>query len=266
MSNAPPPPPPLPGEPVQGHTPLPPPPPPGLQPPPGYVAYGAAPTPAARLGRVGGLTKAITILIGLAAAVNAIVAALSQGAQDAAQEFLDGETSSSEFTNAILGYTLVQAVSGLVMLAAMVVVMIWMYRMASNIRAYGTSTTWHPLWAVFGWFLPPVLFIIPLLMLRELWSKSAHRSGNESAPGGENITLWVWFALFGVLPLALTILQAGSFADQFSAQGAETQAGTLVDAGAFAVVGPLATIAASVAWIVFARQLSKRHTAMTGER
>ena len=208
----------------------------------------------------------MTILIGIAAAITAIVAALSPSARNAAQDFLDGETSGSEFTDAILGYTLVQSVAGLVTIAAMVIVMIWMYRMASNIRAFGITTTWHPLWAVFGWFLPPILYIIPLLMLRELWAKSAHSTGTESSSRSENTTLWVWFVLFSVIPVVLAVVQAGSFADQFSTQGAETQANTLVDAGAFGIVNPLATIAAAVAWIMFARQLSAKHIAMTGER
>ena len=53
----------------------------------------------------------------------------------------------------------------------MVLVMIWMYRISANLRAFGMTTTWHPLFAIFGWFLPPVvLYVIPFLMLREQWT------------------------------------------------------------------------------------------------
>lgn len=245
---------------------MPPPPPVSLQPPPGYVAYGSAPTPTGRVGRIGGLAKANTILIGITAAITVFVAMLSPGANDAAQDFLDGRTSSTEFTDAIVGYSLVQGAASLLMLAAMIIVMIWMYRIASNLRAFGMSTTWHPLWAVFGWFLPPVLYVIPFLMLRELWKKSAQSASPDSSSSGENMTLWVWIVFFSLIPVVLAIFQAGSLADQFSSQGAETQANSLVDSGALGIISPLISIAAAVAWILFVRQATERHVALTGER
>lgn len=265
MSNVPPPPSP-PGEPVPGQTPVPPPPPPGLQPPPGYVAYGAAPTPTARVSRIGGLTKAITVLVAIASAATALGAILSVSATDAAHDLLDGRTSTSDFQDATIGYNLVQLGTGLVTLSAMVVVIIWMYRIAANIRAFGISTTWHPIWAVFGWVLPPVLYVIPLLMLRELWKKSAHSAGSDQSGGGENMILLGWFALFSLIPAVLTVISLGSFADQFASQGAEQQAELLVDAGSFTIINAIVTVGAGIAWILFVRQLSTRHTAMTGER
>lgn len=265
MSNVPPPPPQQ-GDPTNEHSPVPPPPPPDLQPPPGYVAYGSAPTPTGRVARIGGLAKAITVLVAVAGAITLIIAILSPGATNSAEEFLDGESTSSEFTDAIVAFTLVQGAAGVVTFAAMIIVMIWMYRLASNLRTFGISTTWHPLWAVFGWFLPPVLYIIPLLMLRELWSKSTNSADADTSADGENPMLWIWFALFSVVPVILAVVQAGSFADQFSSQGAETQANTLVDAGALNIVSPLVTVAAAAVWIFFVRQLSDRHIELTGER
>ena len=57
-----------------------------------------------------------------------------------------------------------------------------MYRIATNVRAFQRQTTWSPLFAIFGWMLPPfVLYVIPFLMLRELWkasdSEQPRRSG-----------------------------------------------------------------------------------------
>ena len=212
------------------------------------------------------MTKAITILVAIASAVTALVAILSVSATDSARDLLDGRISSSEFEDATIGYNLIQLGTGLVTISAMIVVIIWMYRIAANIRAFGISTTWHPIWAVFGWILPPVLYIIPLLMLRELWKKSVPVAKPDSSGGGENSILLAWFVLFSIIPAILTVLSVGSFADQFASQGAEQQAQLLVDAGSLTIINSIVTIGAGIAWILFVRQLGNRHIAMTGER
>ena len=58
---------------------------------------------------------------------------------------------------------------GALQIAAAVVVIIWMYRLAWNHRALHRGGTWGPAWAIGGWFLPPIVYVIPTLMLHELW-------------------------------------------------------------------------------------------------
>ena len=62
-------------------------------------------------------------------------------------------------------------------IALAVCVMVWMWRAARNLRVAGrTDATWAPGWAVGGWFCPPCIFVIPWLMLQELWKGSAPTS------------------------------------------------------------------------------------------
>ena len=52
--------------------------------------------------------------------------------------------------------------------------MIWMFKMAKNVRALGRQgLRYAPGWAIGGWFVPPcVLYVVPWLMFRELWKAS----------------------------------------------------------------------------------------------
>lgn len=247
----------------------PPPPPPGnLAPPPGYVAYGSAPTPLARVARVKGLSTAITIIIaigGLSGVVNAI---LESGLRGQAEDFLGGTLSESEFEDSVIAFSAISALAGIALLAGAILVMIWMYRIAANLRAYGMNTTWHPLFAIFGWFLPPiVLYVIPFLMLRELWKMSKPASVTDAGSDGENPTLWLWFVCFGLLPLVALFVQFDQFGGNLTDTGNEAIAERLVDANvAFTLLSTVGTAIAAFAWILFARQLTARHIAMTGER
>jgi hypothetical protein len=96
-----------------------------------------------------------------------------------------------------------------------------MYRIATNVRAFGRQTTWHPLFSIFGWFLPPFfLYVIPLLVLREQWKASdpAADDGTESwKRSPDNPLLWGWFVFYGLLPFVFFVAQIGSLAEPVSA-------------------------------------------------
>lgn len=217
------------------------------------------------MSRIGGLSKAITILVGIASVITIFVAIITLSAVDSARDLIDGRITESEFQDATIGYNLAQVGTGLVTISAMILVMIWLYRIAANIRAFGITTTWHPIWAIFGWVLPPVLYIIPLLMLREVWKKSSHTAGADDS-SGENPMLLIWFALFSIVPTIFTVISLSSFTDRFASQGAEQQAELLVDSSSLTILNAIVTFGAGIAWILFVRQMNERHTAMTGER
>ncbi len=263
MSDVPPPPP---------GAPPPPPPGDGLTPPPGYVAYGNAPTPMARINRIKGLSTAIVIVVAIAGVGSLMNGILQSSLRDKAEDYLAGAISESEFNDSVLSFSAFSAIAGIGLLAGAVLVMVWMFRIAANLRAFGHDTTWHPLFAIFGWFLPPlVLYIIPTLMLREMWKKSAPpaTAGAVAAPGKsgqENTALWVWFVAFGLLPLLTISLQFDSIGGGFGETGADAVAKNLVDADpTLTMVAAVGSAVAAVAWILFVRQLTARHRAMTGE-
>lgn len=246
-----------------------------MAPPPGYKAYGSAPTPTQNVSRVNGVATAGMVLVGIAGVVGLLAALTTSGIRSGAQDYLDGRISESEFNDQLVSTSALSILAGVVTIAAMVLVMIWMYKMASNLRAFGISTTWHPLFAVFGWFLPPiVLYVIPFLMLREHWTKSSLTAvpGQPAGPTPDDAksdtpVLWVWWLAFGIWPLATLFLSAGGAFSGIGATSADDVAQNLVDTNqTLTTVGAVISFVAAIAWIAFARQLTARHRALTGER
>lgn len=250
--------------------PPPPPPPPDLTAPPGYVPYGTAPGPLTRVSRVGGVSKAAVVLVAIAGIAGAIGGLLAPAAEDAALDFLDGRVSEDDFLESYGPLALSQIVGTIVSLAAAIVSIVWMYRIASNVRAYGRRTFWHPLFAIFGWLLPPLIFVIPFLMLRELWKASSpeHVDGTDTwKQQPENPTLWAWWILYGIVPLGLAAIELNSlFGGGFSGgTDAESLAESIEGVGTINLVGGLVGLAAAIAWILVIRQVTRRHMALTNE-
>ena len=243
-----------------------------MAPPPGYVAYGSAPTPTQKVKRISGLATAITVVVAIAGLGGLLNGFLQSGLRSDAEDLLAGRISDSEFNDQLVSSSAFSALSGVATIAAMVLVMIWMYRIAANLRAFGITTTWHPLFAVFGWFLPPVvLYVIPFLMLREQWTKSTPSavSGQPAAPAdakSDNPILWVWWLAFGIWPLIALFLSAGSLVGSFGDTSAEAVAESLLDTNqAVTLIGSFVGLIAAVAWILFVRQLTTRHRSLTSE-
>ena len=276
MSDTPPPPdagppptPPPPPPPSAQHSSAPPPPPPNLSAPAGYVAYDANPTPYGALKRVGGLSKAIVILTAIVAVATVITTLLSIGIAGDASDFLAGDLTDDEFRSSLAPLSAVQSIAGVATLATGVLTMIWMYRIAANIRAFGRRTTWHPLFSIFGWFLPPFfLYVIPFLVLREQWKGSdPHVDGSDGWKANEdNRTLWGWFAFYGLLPVVLFVAQIGSVASAGLGTGdVETVAESLDQVSALTFLSAVSVIGAAIFWITFVRQMTSRHVGLTNE-
>ncbi|MGB0112358.1 MAG: DUF4328 domain-containing protein [Ilumatobacteraceae bacterium] len=250
--------------------PTPPPPPPGnLAPPAGYVAFDAPPTQAG-IKRIGGLAKAIVILTAILAVSTVITALLSAGVTQDAKDFLDGSISEDDFTTAIAPLNAVQLVTSLATLATGVLTIMWAYRIATNVRAFGRATTWSPLFAIFGWFLPPmVLYVIPFLVLRELWKASDSTSVDGTdrwKQEPDNRVLWLWLAVFGIIPTVLLAVQIGNFASAGIPSGnMESVAESLEDFAAIGYITAVVNVVAAATWIVFVRQLTERHVRLSGE-
>lgn len=219
--------------------------------------------------RVGGLAKAGTILVPIVAAVTVLQTVLSAGVVDDAEAYLAGDTTDDEFQDAIVALSSVGLLASLATLAAGIVTIIWMYRIATNVRTFGRRTTWNPLFTIFGWFLPPlVLYVIPFLVLRELWKASDADAGDDDwRSTGDTVLLWIWFAVFGLLPSVLFVLEIGSVATSGIGGGAlESQAEALDDFGAVQTLAAILSVLAAATWVPFVRRLTDRHTALTGER
>jgi len=210
----------------------------------------------------------LTAVVGVGTLVTSV---LSAGVSQDASDYLQGVIDEDEFRDAIGPLNGVQLLVGLATVATGILTIVWMYRIATNVRAYGRNTTFSPLFSIFGWFLPPgILYILPFLVLRELWKASDPSTVDD--PGDswkrtpDNPVLWVWFVLFGLLPTVLLAVQIGSLATGGLPNGdLESVAESLEDFGTVGLLAGVLNVAAAVAWIMFVRQLTERHTRLTNE-
>ncbi len=241
-----------------------------MTPPPGYAAYEGQPTPAAPTRRIGGLAIPIVVSTTIVAIGTLIAAFLSAGIATDATDFLAGSLEESEFEDALVPLNSVQLLVSVATLATGVLTIVWMFRIANNVRAFGRATTWSPLFAIFGWFLPPlILYIIPFLVLRELWKASEPTvvDGTDRWKGSaDNPLLWVWLVLFGLLPAVLFVIQIGSFAAGGMPTGdLESVAEGLDEFGALGWLTAVLNVAAAIVWVRIVRQLTHRHKRLTNE-
>lgn len=233
------------------------------------MAYDSNPAPLSALKRVGSLSRTIVVLTSIVAVATVIATLLSVGVAGEASDFLSGELTDEEFQDSLAPLSAVQSIAGVATLATGIVTMIWMYRMAGNLRTFGRRTTWSPLFSIFGWFLPPFfLYVIPFLVLREQWKGSDPVVDETDAwkANGDNRALWGWFAFYGLLPLVLFVAQIGSVASGGLGTGdVETVAESLDQVGALTFLSAVSVVGAAVCWIMFVRQLTRRHVALTNE-
>ena len=239
-------------------------------PPPGYVAYEGHPSPTGGVRRIGGLATPIVVSTVIVALGTLVSAVLSAGVATDAADFLAGDIGRAEFEDAIAPLNSVQLLVSVATLATGVLTIIWMFRIAGNVRAFGRATTWSPLFAIFGWFLPPlVLYIVPFLVLRELW-KASEPTGVDEPDGWkrtpDNPVLWVWFVVFGLVPAVLFAVQIGSFADGgLPTNDIQSVADSLDEFGALGWMTAALSLAAAVVWVMFVRSLTQRHKQLTNE-
>jgi len=191
------------------------------------------------------------------------------GAIDASEDFLAGTLDDDEFTEQLLPTFGAAALVGFATLATFIVTVIWLYRIASNHQALGRQLTFGPGWAIGGWFLPPVIWIIPALMTREQW-----RAAEPTSPPGsttwraspEPWLVWVWFALYGPISFLVSFGVGGGFSFGGGLGGdVDDAAESFVDAGSLGTLSGAVTIASAVAWVLVVRGLTGRHRQLTGE-
>lgn len=249
----------------------PPPPPVGstpLPPPPGYAAVAAAPMGSVSLRRTSGVERAAIVLVAISALFGLLTIPVTSSVESDADAFLAGEIDETEFLEQVAPALLTSVVHGLAVIAAAVLVMIWMYRIAANHRALQRATRWAPGWAIGGWFLPPLLFVIPMLMLREMWKASDPEvppaSGDRWKSGASSPLIVVWFVLYSVVPLVISGVQGGGSLAAFG--GSEDDlAEQLTGSQTVAIAAAVVALAAAAVFITLTRRLGARHRRLTGE-
>lgn len=216
----------------------------------------------------------MTGLVAAAGLASVISAVLLFPVLDTASDFVSGDISRSEFEDSYVTVQLVQGVQSAIGIAAAVVTVVWMYRIASNLRAHGRQTTFAPVLSIFSWILPPFLHVLPLLVLREMWKASdpeATHGTEEWRNSRVDPILWVWFVVYGLVPAVITALITVDTVDSLLDSGLSGAGDPLVAAETIDSTGTLTLVAsglagvAALAWILFVGRLAARHMALTGE-
>ena len=216
--------------------------------------------------RIGRLSTAAIVLVCLSAAVTLLSIVTIGAAQDDAQALVDERIDVQAFVEGALPYLLMSVVQAVVTLAAAIVTMIWMYRIAKNHRTLHRGGTWGPGWAIGGWFLPPLLYVIPLLMFRELWKASDPDTpiGAEWKSNATSPIVPIWFALYSLLPIVLLASQSSGGLSSFGASERDL-AEQIVGGQTAAIWSGLVAAAGAAAFVVMASGLNRRHRQLTGE-
>jgi uncharacterized membrane protein len=263
MSQPPPPPPP----PSSGSDPqIPSPPPPA--PPPGYYAEGAAQpqlggapsaayAPPARWRSLRGLTTALTWLF---SAHIVLTVVLIFGVFNHLRVLGDKETGGLVFdTKAVNDANALPAamilLSGLVALAIFVLLIIWLYRAAKNNEALGRQNPrLGPGWAIGGWFIPLANFVIPFIIMDDVW-RGADPSIARGDPNWRRSStlgaIWAWLVTAVIFTIPTSI--ASSTGDVRADEPDKVRRDDILR-----IVGSVGAIVAAVFAILVTRRIAAR--------
>jgi hypothetical protein len=173
-------------------------------PPPSTGTPSASPVPFdyPRYRSVAGLTTALTWLLVASIVSAVVVAALTVNHLSKVEAFYDRPsfTTVNDANDAADAVNAMGVVLELISLAIFVVLVVFLFRASKNTELWNTSTrTWTPGWAIAGWFIPLANFVIPFLVVRDIWRRTPEPAGarGDARPVG-NWILLVWWVLFVV--------------------------------------------------------------------
>jgi len=97
------------------------------------------------------------------------------------------------------------------LVGAAIAVPMWMHRAFRNLPALGAVRAgWSPAWAAAGWFIPFANFVVPCLVMAELWRRT-HVDGD--ARGGIVVLWWTaWIATYLLQLVANVVAQLNTSA------------------------------------------------------
>ncbi len=239
-----------------------------MSPPPGYVAYGGPGSYAGQFQGVGRISRAMVVLLWIYLPLQLLSVFDQLRLSREAERFLDGEITEDAFRDAV--EVTPSSIVGLMIVPIAVLTMIWMYRMAANLRKLGRpGQTWAPGWGIASWFVPPCfVYAVPWLMFKELW-----RGSDPGIPPGDPswkqrpvpAPITVWWVLYGLVPL-LGIFSAAGVGNQLRAgMTVRTLAERFHDFGGINIFFTVVGMVATVVYIKLVKDLSSRHMQATRE-
>jgi hypothetical protein len=149
-----------------------------------------------------GLTIALTILFSLMVASAALLAVALANRISVVRDFRDGHFGTDILERADDADDFVSGASAafvLTQVAIAVLFIIWLFRAAKNNEALGrVGARFTPGWSIGSWFIPLANFVIPVLIVQDLWrgSSAESRRGDPLWRTGRGSALvgWWWAA------------------------------------------------------------------------
>jgi Domain of unknown function (DUF4328) len=239
-----------------------------MSPPPGFVAYGGPGAFSGQFQGVGRIAKAIVVLLWVWLPLQLLAIFDQVRLSREAEKFLDRTITEDEFRDTVSVNP--SSIIGLVVIPIAVLTMIWMFRMAANLRKLGrTGQTWAPGWGIAAWFVPPcIVYAVPWLMFKELWKGSdpAIAPGDPHWKQGQVAPLiTVWWVLYGLVPL-LGFFSAAGIAGQLRAgMTMRSLAERFRDFGAINIAFTVVGMVTTLVYMRLVRDLTARHMQSTRE-
>jgi hypothetical protein len=150
-----------------------------------------------------------------------------------------------------------------VSITILVLLIIWMWRVAKNAELLGrTGARLGPGWAIGGWFVPFANLVIPLLVMLNLWRGSDPDSPPRDPlwrkrPASPLVGWWWAFYLASLLKFGADAGDDGTISNRSELENLRTQ-------DIVAIVGMAATVAAAVLLVLVVRRLTARQTTLLG--
>ena len=231
------------------------------------VAPGAPP----RMMRgIGGLAASLTVILWITVAVAAFGVFAYANRVSVASDILDFDFEAGGFgelvdlqeraddADSFVG--MAAAFMLLCSIAIIVLLVIWMWRVAKNAELSGrVQPRFGPGWTIGGWFIPFANLVIPVLVMQDLWRASdpTVRRGDPDwrRRAGSALVGWWW---------VLHIVAATRFVGGGDANS-RNELESLRSRDAVAAGGSLVAIAAAVLLILVVRRISRRQEALFAE-
>lgn len=166
-------------------------------PPPTFSAFARRPS---------NLLSVFSIAVWVYVVAHAIATGLMFTAVDSARDFANDSSLKQAFDDAIRPVNVVSYFAWAAWLTIAVTTFIWTYRVTREVTNRGVLLRFSPVLCMFSWLLPPVLFIFPLIVLRDLVTKTKTMRGDEQ----ESIrpVMTQWWVLYGLIPLVMAFFGA----------------------------------------------------------
>ena len=215
-----------------------------------------------------GLCTALTVLLWAAAGIAVLGVIAYVNRVSVVDDALDARTFSdlidaqgrADDADSFVGVVVLLMV--LVSLTIFVLLIIWMWRVAKNAEVLGRrEPRFRPGWTIGGWFIPLANFVIPVLVMQDLW-----RGTDPDAPAGDpawrsrpgsGLVGWWW-----AMHLA-SIVRFGIGRDDNTA-GTRDQLRNVRTEDLIATFGMAACVVAAILLIQVVRQITRRQEALLG--